>query len=62
MYMDITKKFITLVFLGEYCVVYNWQKNAYNVLKNPGGWHFQFQKAKKLIMTKSASTFFPFTS
>lgn len=39
--------------LGEDCLVQDWKNHAEKILKGAGNWHFQFQKSKKLILTKS---------
>lgn len=50
-YTDIKKKFIKLIFWGEEDskVIY-YKKLASNIIESLGNWHFQFRKAKKVIM------------
>ncbi|XP_069676001.1 uncharacterized protein [Periplaneta americana] len=54
-YIGIIEKFATIISLGKDCPVHDWKGYADQVMKKPGNWHFQFQKSKKLIITKSVS-------
>ncbi|KAJ8869683.1 hypothetical protein PR048_028676 [Dryococelus australis] len=46
LYTEIMNQFFTLVYLGDDCTVHDCKTYADSVLKNPGIWHFQFQKSK----------------
>ena len=53
-YMDIMKKHATVIRLGgENCPVRDWKTYADGQIKEPGNWHFKFQKAKKIIITET---------
>ncbi|XP_072377489.1 uncharacterized protein [Diabrotica undecimpunctata] len=52
-YTDIIKNTCTVIKLGADCSVSNWKSVTEAVVKPPGQWHFQFQKAKKFIFTRS---------
>lgn len=52
-YFDIIDKYCTIVRLGENADVRDWKAYGEDITKVPGNWHFQFQRAKKLEITKS---------
>ncbi|KAJ8882578.1 hypothetical protein PR048_014389 [Dryococelus australis] len=52
-YMKVIRKRGTVTHLGEDCPVKDWKTYAGEKLINPATWHFQFQKAKKIVVTKS---------
>lgn len=54
-YLDIFKKFTTVVRLGEDCDVIDWKEQSDKLLQPSTAWHFKFQKSKKIILIKGAS-------
>ncbi|KAJ8889225.1 hypothetical protein PR048_008723 [Dryococelus australis] len=52
-YVKVIKKCGTVTHLGEDCPVKDWKTYTDKMLRNPATWHFQFQKAKKIVVTKS---------
>lgn len=52
-YESVISKFGSVIHLGETCSVYDWKSAAEDVLKPPSSWHFQFQKSKRMILTRS---------
>lgn len=52
-YIEIISKHCTVVKLGTDCPVCDWKSATDTVLKAPGNWHFQFQKAKKFVFSRS---------
>lgn len=52
-YMEMIKGRGTLSHLGKDCAVKDWKAYGDEMLKNPASWHFQFQKSKKIVITKN---------
>lgn len=52
-YINIMKEYTTGIHLGEDFCVKDWKAYSDNILKQPGQWHFQFQKSKKITITRS---------
>ncbi|KAJ4425944.1 hypothetical protein ANN_27570 [Periplaneta americana] len=51
MYKDIFQQFGTLTELGKDTEVYDWKKYT-KLTKIPGQWHFKFNEAKRMILTR----------
>lgn len=52
-YTDIIAQHCTVAKLGEECPIKDWKTYSKALVKPPGNWHFQFQKAKKIVFSKS---------
>lgn len=46
-------KHCTVIHLGEECQVHDWKKMIEATHKTTTNWHFQFQKAKKIVISRS---------
>lgn len=52
-YINIIKEHTTAIHLGKVVSVKNWKAYSDDILKQPGQWHFKFQKSKKITITRS---------
>nr|CAD7193822.1 unnamed protein product [Timema douglasi] len=52
-YIAVIAEHCTIEHLGEGCPVQDWTLYGDEVLKQPGQWHFQFQKSKKIVFSRS---------
>lgn len=52
-YINVIKEYATVIYLGQGFPVENWKSYSDNILKQPGQWNFQFQKAKKITIMRS---------
>ncbi|KAJ8873053.1 hypothetical protein PR048_026669 [Dryococelus australis] len=57
-YVKVIKKHGTVTHLGEDYPVKDWKTCADEMLRNPATWYFQFQKAKKIVVTNSKTNTF----